>query len=51
MTEGDQQDYRAIVRPARALEHFTLARWDPAPPLDRFVDRFWKTCPIPSSNR
>lgn len=37
------EELGAIVRPSDALEHFTLARWAPDPPIDRLVDRFWKT--------
>ena len=36
-------DLRAIVRPARGLEHFTLERFVPEGRTGRFVDRFWRT--------
>lgn len=34
---------RGIVRPSIAGQRFSLKRWPPEPPLNRFVDRFWKT--------
>lgn len=43
LRQSGSDDLRAIVHPGAALEHFSLTRWDPAPPLDRFADRFWKT--------
>lgn len=43
MADSERDDLRAIVRPSTALDRFTLDRWDPSPPLHRFVDRFWKT--------
>jgi AraC-like DNA-binding protein len=36
-------DLRAIVRPAQALEHFTLERFEPDARTGRFVERFWRT--------
>lgn len=38
-----QENSRGIVRPSIAGRHFDLRRWVPDPPLNRFVDRFWKT--------
>jgi AraC-like DNA-binding protein len=43
MARPVQKDLRGIVRPSIAKEKFSLQRWAPDPPLDRFVDRFWKT--------
>ena len=43
MTRPAHYDTRGIVRPGQALEHFTLGRLAPEPPLDRFLDRFWMT--------
>ncbi len=43
MARRVEHDTRGIVRPSVAREHFSLERWDPDPPLDRFVDRFWRT--------
>lgn len=31
------------MSPADALQHYRLERWAPEPPLDRVVDRIWKT--------
>lgn len=38
-----QENSRGIVRPSLASRHFDPQRWAPDPPLDRFVDRFWRT--------
>ena len=43
MSWPDEQDTRGIVSPSVAASQFTLDRFDPEPPLDRFVSRFWKT--------
>lgn len=43
MAQPIEKDLRGIVRPSLAREKFSLHRWAPDPPLDRFVDRFWKT--------
>ncbi|MGI9616072.1 MAG: DUF6597 domain-containing transcriptional factor [Acidimicrobiales bacterium] len=43
MNWPDEKDTRGIVSPSLAASRFTLDRFDPAPPLDRFVGRFWKT--------
>jgi AraC-like DNA-binding protein len=34
---------RAIVRPAQAFRKFAYQAWDPDAPVDRVVDRFWRT--------
>jgi AraC-like DNA-binding protein len=38
-----EQDARGIVRPAEGLTRFALVRFDPSPPVARFVDRYWVT--------
>jgi AraC-like DNA-binding protein len=43
MAKSVEKDLRGIVRPSAAREKFSLQRWAPDPPLDRFIDRFWKT--------
>jgi AraC-like DNA-binding protein len=43
MAQPIEKDLRGIVRPSVAREKFSLQRWAPDPPLDRFIDRFWKT--------
>lgn len=35
------EDTRSLVDPTLGLRHFELHRFEPEPPLDRFVDRFW----------
>ncbi|MEM9132407.1 MAG: helix-turn-helix transcriptional regulator [Actinomycetota bacterium] len=36
-------DARGLVRPSQARDAFGLDRFAPPPPLDRHVDRFWRT--------
>lgn len=43
MKKSADLNTRGIVSPATAFDHFTLERWDPEPPLDRFFDLCWKT--------
>lgn len=35
------EDTRSLVDPTLGLRHFELHRFEPKPPLDRFIDRFW----------
>ncbi len=41
VVEPVEADSRGLVDPATALEHFTLDRRAPAPPVARFIDRYW----------
>ncbi len=43
MRRSADETTKGIVRPNEAFRHFTLDRWDPEPPLDRFVEFYWKT--------
>ncbi len=43
MKWADQNDTRGIVSPSVAATRFSLDRYDPSPPLDRFVARYWNT--------
>ncbi|RJQ73783.1 AraC family transcriptional regulator [Pseudonocardiaceae bacterium YIM PH 21723] len=43
MVESVERDGRGILRPHAGLQRFRLDRRDPAPPLSRFIDRFWLT--------
>lgn len=37
------REARAIVRPSEAFQRFTYQAWRPDTPVDRVVNRFWRT--------
>lgn len=43
MARPVEREARAIVRPSEAFQRFTYQAWRPDAPLDRVVNRFWRT--------
>ncbi|MEL7157311.1 MAG: DUF6597 domain-containing transcriptional factor, partial [Actinomycetota bacterium] len=43
MDRANATESQGLVHPATALDHFRLERHPVEPPLDRVLDRFWRT--------